>query len=196
VGGNLSRLAIISGSLYLVAAAGFVAGSFLPWVTAPNLFGDLTARAIDSSDGVVTIGLGLVLGATGLHVLSTGTTSYRIAIGEMVVVTGLLFYLWDSLDDRIDELSAEIGITAQFGAGFWIMGVAAVVGWAAALRIPRAAQGGEKAGSATDRGGSWVARHSVGGPQEISDAKAYSLVLGAAAAFVVWLFFIQGSGGI
>ena len=126
----------ISGGLYLAAAAGLIAGSLLPWITVNTVLGEVSRRGTDTDQGMWTLVIGVVVGATGLQILSGRAMNTWVARIEAAVATGIVLTFWGDVRDEIDVAARDL-VAAKYGIGLWVLGIAIVVLWGAVVRTPR-----------------------------------------------------------
>ncbi len=102
--------AVIGGVLLLV-------GSFLPWVTATTIFGQLSINGFDGGDGKITAAAGAAAAGFLLHgLLGRNWSSYLI--GALAAVVGVLVAGYD-FNNLSDLLVSEDGFSASRGVGIY-----------------------------------------------------------------------------
>lgn len=126
----------------LCVAAGvvMVIGSFLPWATISDTYGQQASlRGITGGDGWVSVGCGLIIGLAGVASLSRPQRLATVAVDLGALAASILtIYEFAHVTSQSGVLSAsnaggiyDIGI----GAGLGLVGVAAVVSLISAAGI-------------------------------------------------------------
>jgi hypothetical protein len=105
-------------------------GSLLPWRTATFPLGGTISIAGVEGDGVLTLVLGIVVGATGLVIAMQDGSRVASAFGVIAAVASsfITYIAFASAKETIDIVEAAGLSTATIGIGLWMVAVGAVAG--------------------------------------------------------------------
>lgn len=129
---SLASVAVLLGGIL------YAAGSALPWISITAAFvGTVTRSGLEGGDGIITIGLGIVLALVGLaHVIGSKAAGSKVAlILVAVIAVGFAIFEISTINNRIAGLGADIRPLASVGIGLWMMVVGSVVALVASLSI-------------------------------------------------------------
>ena len=129
---SLPPIAILLGGIL------YAAGSALPWITVTAAFvGTVTRSGLEGGDGIITIGLGIVLALVGLaHLLGSKAAGSKVALVLVALIAvGFSIFEINNVNERINGLDADIRELASVGIGLWMMVVGSVVAALAAFSI-------------------------------------------------------------
>lgn len=105
--------------LELVGAGAVIAGSLLPWATVTTIFGTIGVNGTEG-DGVITLGLGGVLGVLALVELSGGSSTKAIALVVAIITLALGGFEYVSVGDRLGDAGNEFA-RASVGVGIYVI---------------------------------------------------------------------------
>ena len=119
---------------WIIAGGGLLAiiGSVLPWGTVRSAFGQVDVSGTEG-DGVLTLVLGLVVGALGLSSLAGARRVLAIvALLPTVGIAGIAAYDLANITEVADELSGSF-VQVSAGPGLWVVLAGAAVALVGAI---------------------------------------------------------------
>jgi hypothetical protein len=139
------------GGVTIVGGILLAFGSLLPWRTATFPLGGTISIAGTEGDGVLTLVLGIVVGATGLVIAMQDGSLIASAVGVIAAVASsfVTYIAFVSAKEAVDIVEAAGLSTASIGIGLWIVALGAIgslIGTVGGLvntpkKIDRATQG-------------------------------------------------------
>ena len=102
-------------------------GSLLPWRTATFPLGGSISTAGTEGDGVITLILGLVVGAAGLVIAMQDGSRLASVVGIVAAVASSIatFVAFGSAREAVDLVEAAGLSTASIGIGLWVVAIGA-----------------------------------------------------------------------
>ena len=103
-------------------------GSLLPWRTATFPLGGTISVAGTEGDGVITLVLGLAVGATGLVIAIQDGSRVASVVGIVAAAASSIatFIAFGSAREAVDVVEAAGLSTASIGIGLWIVAMGAI----------------------------------------------------------------------
>ena len=131
-----SRPSQAGGIAAILGGAGLILGSFLPWakVSAPFI-GTITKSGMEGGDGIFSLAAGVLAVLLGITLLSRPHVATRIVL-LLTGMGGVALALFEANDisHRFADARAQSDLVVPtYGAGLWLIGVAAVLVIAAAF---------------------------------------------------------------
>lgn len=134
------------GAATLVGAALIIVGVILPWVNVSlGEFGSVSVKGLDTDDGKIAIGIGVILAALGALMIAKRTRGVLLGVGIAALVLGAMQTLFSviNLTDISGEAGESIGASVGIGLYVTLVGslialVGGILGIVAARKLPKA----------------------------------------------------------
>lgn len=124
--------------LGLVGGAIVMVGSILPWASVASGFGQVDFVGT-SGDGVITLGIGVLIMLVGFAILGGGFRDAPFAALVLIILgVGVLGIAGQVLQGLIGKLTNEDAVRSSIGAGLYLVlvgGVVTILGGVVALRL-------------------------------------------------------------